>query len=114
MANSAEYTGTDEILIADAIAGQSVQLTHGELVLSSSMNITGDLTLDGRGADRVMHASGGTSTLTGLTLTDGAATGKGGGLLIASGASMTLNDVTVSDNTAAGGAGGIWVAGAPR
>jgi predicted outer membrane repeat protein len=111
LANSAEYTGTDEILIADAIAGQSVQLTHGELVLSSSMNITGDLTLDGRGLARVMNASGGTSTLTGLTLTDGAAIGKGGGLLIANGASMTLNDVTVSDNTAAGGAGGIWVAG---
>ncbi|MAS41540.1 MAG: hypothetical protein CML43_00030, partial [Rhodobacteraceae bacterium] len=93
-----------------ALAGGVLLLTQGQLSLSADMSIAADLTIDAQGASRVMRITDGHAALSGLSLINGAVTGKGGGLELQSGGSAALTGVTVGDNMATGGAGGVHVA----
>ncbi|CAG0937549.1 hypothetical protein TFLX_06487 [Thermoflexales bacterium] len=111
----------DTIDFAASLAGQTITLTS-QLEISRSMTIDGrglsaPLVLSGNRAVRVVKVITGQVTLAGLTLTHGATpagiTGCllgyrcGGGLLVNTGAVVTLTDSSVVSNTAAYCGGGI-------
>lgn len=100
--------GADEVVFADGLQG-TIPLTTGQL------EITGQLTIAGPGADvlavsgglqsRVFRVSGGAVvSIADLTITQGTATGtigEGGGILNAA-STLTLTNVTLSGNRAIG------------
>src|SRR5262249_23195314 len=104
--------GADTIHFDKKLSGR-IGLTGGELV------ITGDLTIDGPGADkitvsgkgtiRVMRIDGVTVEISGLTIADGRAD-KGGGIWNAGGR-LRLGGVVVSGNEARGATGSAFGGG---
>jgi adhesin/invasin len=94
-----------------------------QIVLSSGILISPNITIDGTGHDIVLSgndavrilaaAPSSTVTLSHLTLTHGkSATASGGAIVVNSGAALTVQDCTFSDNSAPAAAGGaIWVFG---
>jgi hypothetical protein len=93
-----------------AKTGSTITLTHGELVISDKMTITGpgasSLMISGNNASRLFDvASGGSLTLQKLTLSGGLAKGTGasaeGGAIYSSG-TLALSGVTVKSNEALG------------
>jgi hypothetical protein len=106
--------------LADANDGDTIEfavsgtigLTSGELLVDKSITISGpgakNLAIDGNAKDRVLHiGSGETVTISGLTITNGDATGNvlGGGGVYNDHSMLTINDCTISDNLAAQGGG---------
>ena len=87
---------------------------NGELKITGDLTINGPganrLTVSGSNATRVFDISGGTVTIAGLTIAQGSTTGTGdpnhpsdlggGGILNQGGASLTLDHSTLTDNTA--------------
>src|SRR5687767_3462323 len=107
--------GADALVFADGLAG-TVPLTTGQL------SITGQLTIDGPGAEqlavsgnhqsRIFRVSGGaTVSIAGLTITDGMATGDGGGILN-TGSILALAGIVLSSNQTVGTPGGAGRGGA--
>src|SRR6185369_8730758 len=101
--------GPDVIDFAEGLQG-TIALTSGQL------SITDDLTIDGPGADalavsgnhqsRIFRVSGGaTVSIAGLTITDGMATGDGGGILN-TGSILALAGIVLSSNQTVGTPGG--------
>ena len=98
---------------ATGISG-TVTLTTGQLNVGTSVTITGPganiLAVDGNHASRVFNVgSGQTVTISGLTITNGYATGNypadvGGGILNDH-ATLTVTNSTISGNSADGGSG---------
>ena len=91
---------------------QTITLTQGPLELrdtGGTETINGPaagLTISGGGMSTVFRVdSGSAASLTGLTISDGSTTAKGGGLY--NSGKTTLDDVTVSGNSAGDG-GGLW------
>ena len=92
-----------------------VILPPGRYVLTSEAEIQlEDDTLIGSNArttviegdgQRVVEVVSGTNLITGVTITAGAASDDGGGILVLLGATLTLTDSTVFDNTAQSGGG---------
>jgi len=92
-----------------------VILPPGRYVLTSEAEIQlEDDTLIGSNArttviegdgQRVVEAVSGTNLITGVTITEGAASDDGGGILVLAGATLTLTDSTVFGNTAQSGGG---------
>jgi hypothetical protein len=68
---------------------------------------SGFLTVNGDGANRVMSLATGNLTVTNMTITEGNATGAGGGFNVAAGSSLTLDAVQVLDCVAGTTGGGI-------
>jgi hypothetical protein len=110
--------GGDRVVFAPALAGQTITLTSGELLLNKNLTITGPgaglLTVSGNHASRVFEVAGGvTDSVSGLTVANGRAPGQGGG--VANFGTLTLANVTVSGNLARGSAinygGGIYNSG---
>ena len=110
-------SGADTIVFDPSLAGPLV-LAQGQLTISSNVTIDGDvngddaadITIDANSASRVLHVTGGTSTLHSLTMTGGRVVGTaddGGGILIAGGANLTIVNSTVSDSYAGRNGGGI-------
>ena len=94
----------DAIVFAPGMAGQTITLTSGELLISRNLTITGpgagELAIDGNHASRVLEVAKGTSvTLSGLTLRNGQAAVAGG---VLNRGTLTLGGCAVSGNTAAG------------
>jgi CSLREA domain-containing protein len=98
--------------ITDATAGQEIDFSvTGTITLDSALpTITQDLTITGPGADvlavsgddtyRVFHITGGTVTISGLTITEGYADTDGGaGFYIASPAVVTITNCAITNNT---------------
>ena len=110
---AAAHSG-DKIHFAGKLAGQTITLTGGELVISKSLDIewpsAGKLTVSGNHASRVFDIQGGaTVTIAGLTIADGLVVdGLGGGIANQEGATLNLVNDTVADNTAYGIGGGLW------
>jgi hypothetical protein len=104
---------TDTITFDPALAGQTLALTQGELVISSNVTIQGSgVTVDGNDASRVFDVTAGISELDHLTITHGyAAGGHGGGVLVAAGASLTIAATSVTENAAEFLGGGISSSG---
>jgi hypothetical protein len=101
--------------IADAAPGETINvgvkgvitLTSGELVVGKDLTINGPgangLNISGGKSSRVFNITGGTVTLTGLTVRDGKTTGspaRGGGIY--NSGTLTLRSVTVTSNRAEG------------
>jgi hypothetical protein len=95
----------------------AASLAGNTITLSTELDITNSLTLDGTavpglsisggGATRVIDvAPGATVTLRGLSIENGSAS-TGGGILVDATATLTLSGVTVAGNTATGNGGGI-------
>jgi Chlamydia polymorphic membrane protein (Chlamydia_PMP) repeat len=106
--------------ISDAAAGDTIDfqsgltgtiiLTTGELLISKNLTISGPgantLAVSGDNASRVFHIGfGQTVTISGLTITDGIASGDFGGGIFSEQATLTVSDCTVSGNSAGAGAG---------
>jgi hypothetical protein len=101
----------DTIVFAAALAGQTITLTSGELLIPKSASIT----INGPGADLLTISAGGQSrifevpaktglSLSGLTLSNGSA-GNGEGGAIYNDSVLTVTDCNLSNNHAyAGGA----------
>jgi len=115
----------DTIDFDASLNGQTITLTSGELLVSKSITINGpgpnNLTVDGNHASRVFHVSGGvTTTIGGLTITNGFASASGsfqnrnGGGIYNDHSTLTVTNCTVSGNSASdslGQGGGICNAG---
>jgi parallel beta-helix repeat protein len=107
--------------IIDASSGDTINffvtgtitLISGELVINKTLTISGpgasQLTISGNNASRVFKISSVTATISGLTITNGATTGSGGG--IRNNGNTTLTNCTVSGNTSDSKGGGIWNSG---
>jgi hypothetical protein len=95
----------DTINFDAGLAGQTITLTSGQLLLNKSLEIDGpgadQLTVSGNHASRVFQvASGVTDSISGLTISNGLIkldTGAWGGGILNQG-TLTLTSATVSDN----------------
>src|SRR5262249_17209719 len=105
----------DTITFAPGLAGGTLLLTNGELIVDSDVTIDGDvngdngadITIDAGSNSGVFQVTSGTSTLDALVITGGEAT-RGGGLFIDSGASVTISHSLISGNKADKAGGGIY------
>ncbi len=92
----------DTITFASNVTG-TIALRSGELDISRSVTITGPganvLAVDGGHASRVFGVTGGTVTISGLTVQNGNSRDGGGGVFIASGA-VTMAGCTLTNNSA--------------
>src|SRR5262249_1802709 len=106
--------------IADAHDGDTIEfgvtgtitLTTGELIVQKSITINGpgsdNLAVDGNHASRVFHVRGGvTATISGLTITNGSASGNSGGGIDNDHSTLTVSDCTLSGNSSDFHGGGI-------
>jgi hypothetical protein len=107
----------DTINFNPSLAGQTITLTSGQLVINHNLDIeglgAGNLTVSGNNASRVFDISGGpTVTIAGLTIANGLAQGSGtggGGILNEPGATLNLSDLSFTNNRAHADVGGaIW------
>ena len=98
----------DTVTFATGLTG-TITLTGGELPLAHNMTITGPgaaiLSVSGGGTSRVLHMTGGTIAISGLTLTGGSIAASGGGILEGSG-TLVLSGCILSANSATNGSGG--------
>jgi CSLREA domain-containing protein len=111
--------GADTIRFAPAVAGGTLVLTGGQLVLTDDALIDGGrrgVTLDGGGADRVLLI-GGTGTEVGLDRLvvtggdpdhDSQGGAAGGGLHVGAGNGVTLTRSTIAGNEGYAGGGGLF------
>jgi beta-glucanase (GH16 family) len=102
------------VVLAPSLAGQTIALTSGPLILSKNINIDASsapgVTISGGGAVRVLEVNAGaTASVTGLTLADGYGWQLAGGVL--NNGNLTLDRVIVRDNTMATDAGDFWQGG---
>ena len=93
-----------------AVTG-TIGLTTGELLVDKSITISGpganNLAIDGNAKNRVFHVTGGNVTISGLTITNGNASGnfQGGGGIYNDHSTLTVNNSTISGNLADQGGG---------
>ncbi|MGB0561588.1 MAG: CHAT domain-containing protein [Spirulinaceae cyanobacterium] len=95
------------------IAGSPTITLSGEISWSvddltiDGSNITGDVVVDGGGANRVFNISGNNTTIQNLTIRNGSTAGRGGGIYSPTG-NITLTNSTVSGNSANLAGGGVY------
>ena len=98
---------------AIAVPAGSYGLPLGELGVTQSVTISGaspaKTTVDGGGASRIFHVTGGTVnfTIQGLTLTRGKAPDDGGAVYNASSGSTTVSNSAFTNNSAGNGSDGF-------
>ena len=102
------------VLFDPALAGSTIALTGGPLVVGKSVTIDASaapgITLSGGGVDRVLVVEvPGDVTMRHLTLADGYGWQLAGGVL--NNSTLTLDHVTVTNNTMATDAGDYWQGG---
>jgi uncharacterized repeat protein (TIGR01451 family) len=100
----------DTLDFDSSLNGQTITLTTGELQIDKDLTITGPganlLAVDANHASRVFYISSGkTVTISGLTITNGNASGSWGGGILNDHATLTLRDCMVSSNSAGTGGG---------
>lgn len=101
----------DTITFLSGLAGSTITLTSGEIVIDKDLTINGmganDLTVSGDGNSRVFNITAGASVnINGMTITDGVAGGstpQGGGIRNAG--TLTLTDCVMTNNSVPSGAG---------
>ena len=99
-----------------SLAGGSIDLTLGELIIDKDLTINGlgaeKLTISGNNTSRVFNIDDGDSAnfidvkIEGLTITDGLSNGSGGGILNTE--NLTLIDSNITENKARVFGGGIY------
>ncbi len=117
----AEYLFGDTLTFAPALAGQTIQLTSGQLVLKENLTLdastlAGGIKIDGNATARIFEvAPNATVVLNSLTITNGldlnatstvtGTAGGGGGGGLRNGGTLTLNQCIVAGNSAVFGGG---------
>ena len=106
--------GSNKIVVPAGTFTLSIAPTGNDDVTSGDLNITGNLTITGKGVgktiidgnnlDRVFDIESGKVTMTGMTIQHGRVTGGGGGILN-NGGQLSLSSVMVANNVAVGGTG---------
>lgn len=102
------------ISFAPALAGQTIILTSGPIILNRNVSIdtsaAAGLTLSGNNADRVLIVNAGTTAqVSGLTIANGHGFQLAGGVL--NNGNLTLDHVTVTNNIMTTNAGEFWQGG---
>src|SRR5438132_7839156 len=88
-----------------AVTG-TIGLTSGELLVDKAITISGpgaeNLAVNGNAKNRVFHVTGGNVTISGLTITNGDASGNvlGGGGIYNDHSTLTVDNSTISGNLA--------------
>ncbi|MEM6383809.1 MAG: calcium-binding protein, partial [Pseudomonadota bacterium] len=118
LANQNDLTA-DTITFDTSLAGGTLTLTQGQLVLTSDITIDGDttgddkadITISGNDASRVFNVTGtGTDVvLYSLDITNGNASNTGGAIYAAGAGSLTIDNSTVRDSVAGIYGGGLMV-----
>ncbi len=100
-----QHSGDDTIQFDPSLAGETIVLEDGELLL---FDATAKTTIEGLGADqlavsgdntsRIFFVSGGETTISGLTIRDGYSSDFSGGAIFNGSASFSLIDCVVSNN----------------
>jgi hypothetical protein len=116
----ADASSGETITFTNTLDGQTIVLTSGQLSVSNNLTIDasalpGGIAIDGNGTSRIFEfTSNTTSVITGLTLTNGYASGGNpdgyGGAVLRKNAHLTINDCDLSSNVADRGGGGIYAA----
>jgi hypothetical protein len=107
----------DRIVFARSLAGKTIALTSGELLITSRVEIkglgAGELTISGGGSSRIITVEGGGPvTISNLKLIHGVST-DGGAVLNGAGATLTLaNDILTQNEVFAGNNGTSAAGGA--
>ncbi|MFC3615999.1 choice-of-anchor Q domain-containing protein, partial [Lutimaribacter marinistellae] len=120
LANGSSFR--DEIVFSNSLKGDTITLTQGELTISDSVSINGDVSGDGRAditisgnnSSRLFWIDGRSISveLESLTLRDGSATGFGGAIVHrTAGSSLALVNSTIRDSAASTEGGAIFSAG---
>ncbi len=101
----------ETIDFAPGLAGQTITLTGGELVIDKDLTIAGpgadQLTISGNNAGRVFFVAAGTVAISGLTISGGQAIDNGGGILVGAGSTVEIRDSTIANNSAGFSGGGL-------
>jgi hypothetical protein len=93
-----------------AVTG-TIGLTSGELLVDKAITISGpgaeNLAVNANAKNRVFHVTGGNVTISGLTITNGDASGNlpGGGGIYNDHSTLTVNNSTISSNLGSQGGG---------
>ena len=103
----------DTIGFDSSLNGQTITLISGELLVSESVTINGpgpnNLTVDGNHASRVFRVGiGVTATISGLTVTNGSASGNPGGGIYNDHSTLTVSNCTLRGNSTDAHGGGIY------
>jgi hypothetical protein len=111
----AEAASGDTIDFAESLAGQTIVLTSGELLIQKSLNIVGlgtdDLIISASRLSRVLRVvltEGDTVNVSELTLADGLDPNGFGGCVYHQGGTLNLSDVVVRNGFAVYYGGGIY------
>ena len=97
------FDANDGDIIGFAVTG-TIGLTTGELLVDNAITISGpgaeNLAVNGNAKDRVFHVTGGNVTISGLTITNGNASGNGlgGGGIYNDHSTLTVNNCAISGN----------------
>ena len=115
LAYADSHAGADTITFAASLAGQTITLTQGELVIASDVAIDGDIlgnddkadiTISGNHVSRVFNVTAGTATLDSLNITGGeGGSGDGGAVHAEGGTNLTIEHSSESDSHAGAGGG---------
>lgn len=114
--NCVAGSGADEIVFAGGLTG-SIALQSAFPFLSSDITITGpgrtQLTISGENNYRIFWISGGTVSISGITVANGYSGDlqQAGGIFVGEPAELSLRNCRVMDNVADGTGGGIYVIG---
>lgn len=95
------------------LGGNELLLSHSGVTINGDLNGDGrpDITISGNNVSRIMRVAAGRTgiELVGLTLTEGAVNGGGGGLSLDINTDTTLRDSRITDNHELGwGGGGVY------
>ncbi len=102
----------DLVTFTNTLAGQTILLTSGELLIASSLAVdasalAGGINVSGGGAYRVLEITNAYVTLNSLALVSGYALYNGGGMLVDANVALSLSNCTFSANVSSSYGGGI-------
>ena len=114
--DNAALGGGSTIIFSNVVTG-TITLTNGELLITNNVTILGPganvLAVDGNAANSVFHINNGvTAAISGLTITNGSASGAWGSGILNEYSTLTVSNCTLSGNSGSYGGGGICNNGA--
>ncbi|MGA2139449.1 MAG: choice-of-anchor Q domain-containing protein [Verrucomicrobiia bacterium] len=116
IADNAALGGDSAIIFSNVVTG-TITLTNGELLITNNVTILGPganvLAVDGNAAGSVFHINNGVTTaISGLTITNGSASGSWGSGILNDYSTLTVSNCTLSGNSGSYEGGGICNQGA--
>jgi hypothetical protein len=107
----ASPVASDSIIFSPGVAG-TIALSSGQLAIGKGLSITGPgapgITVSGNNASRVFDITGGSVSISDLTIANGnAGSPGGGGIFVEYGGALSLSNSTVAFNTTSDSGGGL-------